>query len=66
MEASERRYIEFRAEQEIRSALTAKHPNAAKAHYKLAEMYFERLYPRTDHKDDAVPLAEVKGGGQGK
>lgn len=45
MEEDERRYLELRAESELFCAQAAKHPRAVKAHYSLAELYLDRLYP---------------------
>lgn len=35
-------YFEARAEQELRRALSAEHPAAARSHYQLARHYFYR------------------------
>lgn len=37
-------YFRKRAEQQLRLAKRARHPEAAKAHYVLAGFYFDRFY----------------------
>ena len=38
-------YFMFRAEQELELAQRAEHPKVVAAHYRLSQLYLDRIYP---------------------
>jgi len=47
----DRLYFRERAEQEIRRAQRADHPDAARAHYELAGYYLDLVHNRTERSN---------------
>lgn len=48
MRSSDRRYFRRRAEAEIRAAEGTENPDACRAHYQMAELYLDRVYPAAE------------------
>ncbi len=48
----DRRYFRRRAEAEIKAASATENTAACQAHYELAELYLERVYPPEPANDD--------------
>lgn len=58
-------YLKERAEQEIRRAESAAHPDAAQAHYQLADYYLDLVYNGSDASSKHLAVqADPAGFGQ--
>lgn len=59
MRTSDRRYYRRRAEAELKAASTTENAEACRAHYQLAELYLDRVYPPAEAPpaNDAEPAA---------
>ena len=54
-----RSYFRERAETQLRAGQSAHHPEAAKAHYLLAGLYFDRAY-NAQAEQGALPRARAR------